>query len=114
MIFLGKGNIHCLFFYLIKPKRRHTSGAVFIRPKNALCTIDGAGGGMPKGQQRILVKKGPHFWALALAFVVQLATSLSVPLEWGAGGGRTGGAPRAGGAICLQCILGIYKVALFS
>ena len=68
---------------------------------------------MPKGQHRILVKKGPHFWALALAFVVQLATSLSAPLEGGRGAhGRR--AARTGGATCLQCILGLYKVALFS
>ena len=55
---------------------------------------------MPKGQQRILIKKGPHFWALALAFVVQVPTSLSTPLEGeGAGkerrakGGRGGDLP---------------------
>ena len=136
MIFLGKGNIHCIFLYLIKPKRRHTSGAVSIRPKYALCTLDGGGGraegarvhfgqkrppllgpsvrfcgasanfpfhaprrggGMPKGQQRILVKKGPHFWALALAFVVQLAASLSAPLEGGRGAHGRRAARREGG-----------------
>ena len=47
-------------------------------------------GGVPRGQEYILVKNAPHFWALALAFVVQVPTSLSTPLE---GGGRTGGAP---------------------
>ena len=59
MIFLGKGNIHCLFFYLIKPKRRHTSGAVSIRPKNALCTIDGAGGDAERATTHFGQKRPP-------------------------------------------------------
>ena len=43
-------------------------------------------GGVLRGQECILVKNAPHFWALALAFVVQVPTSLSTPLEGGGAG----------------------------
>ena len=106
-----------IYFYLSRKKydfprkRRHilpffllnqTKKATYIRgrlhqTKECIMHYRWSRGGMPKGQQRILIKKGPHFWALALAFVVQLATSLSAPLEGGRGAHGRRAARREGG-----------------
>ena len=87
------------FFHVITPKKRHTSGAVSVRPKYALCTLDGGGGRAEGAKECILVKNAPHFWALALAFVVQVPTSLSTPLE--GGGAREARRAERGRATCL-------------
>ena len=125
-VIMPKGNTHCLFefklyfdvrnlfwfftlkydfsrkrheptfplFHVITPKRRHISGAPFIRPKNALCTLDV---GIAEGAKVYLAKNAPPlFWVLALAYVVQVLTSLSTPLEeWGAREARRGEGERA-------------------
>ena len=93
MIFLGKGNIHCLFFYLITPKRRHTSGAVSIRPKNALCTIDGAGGDA-EGATTHFGQKRPPFLGSSVGFCGAIG---NFPFRTPRRGGVTREARRAQG-----------------
>ena len=99
MIFLGKGNIHCLFFYLITPKRRHTSGAVSIRPKNALCTLD-VGGAGADGARVHFDQNPPTLLGPSVGFCGASTNFPFTPLE--GEGGRTGGEPRGrGGTTCL-------------
>ena len=65
-------------------------------------------GGVPRGQECILVKNAPHFWALALAFVVQVPTSLSTPLEGGGAHGRRA-MRNGGGRLAFNAFLALTK-----
>ena len=80
------------FFYLIAPKRRHTSGALSIRPKNALCTIDGAGEDA-EGATTHFGQKRPPFLGSSVGFCGAIG---NFPFRTPRRGGRTGGAPRGG------------------
>ena len=93
------------FFHVITPKRRHTSGAVSIRPKYALCTLDGGGA---EGARVHFRQKRAHFWALALAFVVQVPTSLSTPLEGARAHGRRV-VRNGGGRLAFNAFLALTK-----
>ena len=64
-------------------------------------------GGVPRVQECILVKNAPHFWALALTFVVQVPTSLSTPLE--GGGAREARRAERGGRLAFNAFLALTK-----
>ena len=55
------------FFHVITPKMRHTSGTVSIRPKYALCTLDG-GGGRAEGARVHFGQKRPPLLGPSVSF----------------------------------------------
>ena len=77
------------FSHVITPKRRHTSGAVSIRPKYALCTLDG-GGGRAEGARVHFGQKRPPLLGPSVSFC---GASANFPFHAPRRGGRTGGAP---------------------
>ena len=95
------------FFYLITPKRRHTSGAVSIRPKNALCTIDGAGGDA-EGATTHFGQKRPPFLGSSVGFCGAIGNfPFHTPRRVGAHGRRA--ARREGGWLAFNAFLALQS-----
>ena len=107
IIFLGKSNIHCLFFYIITPKKQYTSGAVSIRPKNAIFIIDGAGGGA-EGQTAHFCQKKPTLLGPGIGFN---GASVNSPFHTPRKGGsaREARRPQRGGRLAFNAFLALTK-----
>ena len=107
MIFSRKRRPTLAFFHVITPKRRHTSRAISIRQKNALCTLNG-GGGSAEGARVHFGQKRPPLLGPSVRFVVQVPTSLSTPLEGARAHGRRV-VRNGGGRLAFNAFLALTK-----
>ena len=106
MIFIGKGDLHSFF------PRNHTKKATYIRGplhQTKECIMHSRWGGCRGGKSVFWSKMPPPpFWALALAFVVQVSTSLSTPLEGARAHGRRA-VGKGGGRLPFNAFLALTK-----
>ena len=95
------------FFHVITPKRRHTSGAVSIRPKYVLCTLDG-GGGRAEGTRVHFGQKRPPLLGPSVSFCGASANfPFHAPRRGGAHGRRA--MRNGGGRLAFNAFLALTK-----